>query len=90
VYNATKDVDTAPIHVILTDSLRWDFFCFDFSTMRVLRGETKRIYGYKSEGIHYLLIPHLEREEDHIFRLKAGKLPPHLPPPPSRTKLTVT
>jgi len=75
MYNATKDLDTAPIQVILTDSLRWDFFYFDFSTMQVYRGQTELIYGYKSNGDIHLLIPPSERDGDHVFRLKAGDTP---------------
>ena len=71
MYNAAKDIDTALIQVILTDSLRWDFFCFDFSTMQVYRGQTAHIYGYKSNGDIHLLVPPSEQDHDHIFRLKA-------------------
>lgn len=78
VYNATKDLDTAPIQVILTDSLRWDFFYFDFSNMHVYRGKTQILYGYKSDGDNLLLIPSSEKDVDHVLRLKAGNIPPHL------------
>jgi len=66
------DLDTAPIQVILTDSLRWDFFHFDFSTMQLYRGQTRRVYGYKSDVAILLQLPSIERDDDHIFRLKAG------------------
>ena len=66
------DLDTAPIQVILTDSLRWDFFHFDFSTMQLYRGQTQRIYGYKSNVAILLQLPPIERDDEYIFRLKAG------------------
>lgn len=75
MYNATKSLDSAPIQVILTDSLRWDFFYFGFSTMQVYRGQTKCIHGYKSNGDIQLLIPSSERHDDHVFWLKAGDTP---------------
>ena len=75
MYNATKDLDTASIQVILIDSLRWDFFYFDFSTMQVCRGQTECIYEYKSNGDIHLLIPLSEQDDDYVFRLKAGDIP---------------
>jgi hypothetical protein len=41
--------------------------------MEVVRGQTRRLFGYRSEGDIQLTIPLSEKDEDHIFRLKAGE-----------------
>lgn len=76
VYNASKDMDRAPVQVILTDSLFWDFFYFDFSTMEIYRGETNRTFGYRGEEqTQFLLIPPSETAEEFLWYLKLSNHP---------------
>jgi len=76
VYNASKDMDRAPVQVILTDSLYWDFFYFDFSAMEVYRGETNRTFRYRGEEqIQFLLVPASETAEEFLWYLKLGNHP---------------
>jgi hypothetical protein len=74
VHNASIGLDRAPIQVILTDSLHWEFCYFDFSKMEVYRGETDRTCGYRSDADHFLCVPEREMAGDFLFYLKLGNL----------------
>ena len=64
------------MQVILTDSLYWDFFYFDFSTMEIYRGETNRTFRYRGEEqTQFLLIPSSETAEEFLWYLKLGNHP---------------
>ena len=73
MYNATKNLDYAPIQVILTDAVMFQFFLFDFSTMRIWRGETSRAEGYKYDDTFMLLLPTSEIMDDFLHYLKSSK-----------------
>ena len=61
------------MQVILTDSLYWDVFNFDFSTMEIYRGETNRTYRYRGEEKNqFLFIPVSETAEKFLWYLKLG------------------
>jgi hypothetical protein len=72
VYNSTQGLDRAPIQVILTDSILWQFFYFDFSIMCVWRGETNCENGYRSSHEKTLLMPGSETTYEYIQYLKIG------------------
>jgi hypothetical protein len=74
VYNASVELDRAPVQVILTDSLIWEFYYFDFSKMEVYRGETDRTCGFHSDADHFLSVPAYERAENFLLYLKLGNL----------------
>ena len=75
MYNATKNLDSAPIQVILTDAVMFQFFLFDFSTMRIWRGVASRAEGYKYENTFMLLLPTSEIMDNFLHYLKSSK--PH-------------
>jgi hypothetical protein len=71
-YNATVGTDRAPVQVILTDSLFWEFYYFDFSTMEVYRGQTNRTFRYRGREEHCLAIPKSEKADEYLLHLKIG------------------
>lgn len=71
--NATKNLDYAPIQVILTDALMFQFFLFDFSTMRIWRGAASRAEGYKYDNTFMLLLPTSEIMDDFLHYLRSSK-----------------
>ena len=73
MYNATKNLDYAPIQVILTDAVMFQFFLFDFSTMRIWRGVASRAEGYKYDNTSMLLLPTSEIMDDFLHYLKSSK-----------------
>ena len=75
VYNASVDLDRAPVQVILTDSLFWEFYYFDFSKMEVYRGETDRTCGFRGDGQHFLIVPTCEMADEFLLYLKLGNQP---------------
>lgn len=73
MYNSTKNLDRAPIQVILTDSVFWSFYYFDFATMSVWRGATSAALGYRSTGFKMIVLPSSEMVQEYVLYLKIGK-----------------
>lgn len=76
MYNSTLSLDQTPIQVILTDSLIWRFYYFDFSTMSVWRGTTNIRDGYSTEGGESVNLPLTENHKDYVAELKIGRALP--------------
>ena len=75
VHNASVGLDRAPVQVILTDSLIWEFYYFDFSNMEVYRGETNTFCGFRGDPDHFLIIPTSEKAEEFLLYFKLGNQP---------------
>jgi len=60
--------------VILTDSVQWDIFYFDFSRMYIWRGEAQQSDDYRCSPLtRVLLMPHSEEFDDFLIYLKMGR-----------------
>lgn len=73
-FNATKGINHAPIQVILTDSLIWQFLYYDFSTWSVWTGSTVGNEGFYSEGDTAVVLPLTEKQADFLIHLKIGNV----------------
>lgn len=75
VHNASVDLDRAPVQVILTDFLFWEFYYFDFSRMEVFRGETNGTCGFLCDPERFLIVPASEKTPEFLLYLKRGNQP---------------
>lgn len=73
--NASVDLDRAPIQVILTDSLIWEFYRFDFSKWEIYRGETNKACGFRGDAEEFLILPTSEKSEEFLLYFKLGIQP---------------
>jgi len=58
---------------ILTDSVEWQFFQFDFWTMHLWRGVTSEAAGYYSKDVNSLLLPVHEDIGEYLDYFKIGE-----------------
>ena len=72
-HNEEQEFDSTDISVILTDSIVWQFFQFDFKTMRLWRGVTSETEGYYSNDSQSLLLPVDEDVREYLDYFKMGE-----------------
>lgn len=75
MFNSTLNMDYAPIQVILTDSVVWEFYYFDFSRMHIWRGSTSRALGFRTDGNDRITVPMDEDADEFFMYMKIGKNP---------------